>query len=237
VAENSAQRIDRLPVHLAIVPDGNGRWAQRRGLPRLVGHQAGADNMLRLIECLSEYPIKYLTLYGFSTENWKRPRAEVNGLFDMLAGFIDKNAGYVNKQNIRLRHIGRFGQLPDRLRAAIGRAVELTRNNSGLTLLVAFNYGGRAEIVDAVRQMANEGIRPEDIDESIVEQHLYTAGVPPVDLLIRTGNEMRFSNFLIWQTAYSEYYLSEVLWPDFGKAEVEKALLTFSQRKRRFGGL
>jgi undecaprenyl diphosphate synthase len=237
VANKSATQIDRIPVHLAIVPDGNGRWAQRRGLPRLAGHQAGADNMLRLIECVSEYPVKFLTLYGFSTENWKRPRAEVNGLFDMLAGFIDKNAGHVHSQNIRLCHIGRSAQLPERLKGAMDRASELTRHNTGLTLLVAFDYGGRAEIVDAFRAMANEGIRPEDINESTVEDHLYTAGVPPVDLLIRTGNEMRFSNFLIWQTAYSEYYLSDVLWPDFGKGDVEKALLSYSQRKRRFGGL
>ncbi len=237
MAKKSPFKIDKLPRHLAIVPDGNGRWAERRGLPRLSGHQAGARNMLRMVKYLNEHPIEYVTLYGFSTENWGRPKEEVHGLFDLLARFIDKYLAYINEQNIKLCHLGRLEQLPDRLKESIIRAVDLTRNNSRMTLNVAFNYGGRAEIVDAVRKIVEDGVRPEDIDEATFEKYLYTAGLPSVDLLIRTGDEVRFSNFLIWQTAYSEYYLTDVLWPDFGKEDVEKALVSYSQRKRRFGAL
>ena len=193
--------------------------------------------MLRMVEYLNEHPVKYVTLYGFSTENWGRPKEEVNGLFDLLARFIEKELQFINQQNIKLCHIGRLEQLPPHLRESIGRAVEATQGNSRMILSIAFNYGGRAEIVDAVRKIIREGVRPEDVDESTFEKYLYTAGLPPVDLLIRTGDEVRFSNFLIWQTAYSEYYLTDVLWPDFGKEEIEKALLSYSRRKRRFGAL
>ncbi len=193
--------------------------------------------MLRLVEYLNEHPIKFVTLYGFSTENWGRPKEEVTGLFDLLARFIDKELKFINEQDIRLRHLGRLEQLPEHLQRSITRAVDVTKDNSRMTLNVAFNYGGRAEIVDAVRKIVGEGLRPEDIDECTFERYLYTAGLPPVDLLIRTGDEVRFSNFLIWQTAYSEYYLTDVLWPDFGKEDVEKALVSFSRRKRRFGAL
>jgi len=193
--------------------------------------------MLRMVEYLNEHPVKYVTLYGFSTENWGRPKEEVNGLFDLLARFIEKELQFINQQNIKLCHIGRLEQLPPHLRESIGRAVEATQGNSRMILSIAFNYGGRAEIVDAVRKIIRKGVRPEDVDESTFEKYLYTAGLPPVDLLIRTGDEVRFSNFLIWQTAYSEYYLTDVLWPDFGKEEIEKALLSYSRRKRRFGAL
>ena len=193
--------------------------------------------MLRMVEYLNEHPVKFVTLYGFSTENWGRPREEVNGLFDLLARFIDKELGYINQQSIKLRHLGRLDPLPQHLKESITHAVDVTKDNSRMTLNVAFNYGGRAEIVDAVRKIIRDGVRPEDIDEYSFERYLYTAGLPPVDLLIRTGDEVRFSNFLIWQTAYSEYYLTDVLWPDFGKEDVEKALLSFSRRKRRFGAL
>ena len=193
--------------------------------------------MLRMVEYLNEHPVKYVTLYGFSTENWGRPKEEVNGLFDLLARFIDKELQFINQQDIKLCHIGRLAQLPSHLKESIVRAVETTKDNTRMILSVAFNYGGRAEIVDAVRKIIREGARPEDIDESTFEKYLYTAGLPPVDLLIRTGDEVRFSNFLIWQTAYSEYYLTDVLWPDFGKADIEKALLSYSRRKRRFGAL
>jgi undecaprenyl diphosphate synthase len=237
LAKKPPLKIDKVPAHIAIVPDGNGRWAERRGLPRLSGHQAGAQNMLRMVDYLSEHPIKYVTLYGFSTENWGRPKEEVNGLFDLLARFIDKELKYINEKDIRLCHLGRLEQLPEHLRKSIVQAVDVTKNNLHMTLNVAFNYGGRAEIVDAVHKILREGAKPEDIDESSFEKYLYTAGLPPVDLLIRTGDEVRFSNFLIWQTAYSEYYLTDVLWPDFGKDDVEKALVSYSQRKRRFGAL
>ncbi|MFC2002950.1 polyprenyl diphosphate synthase [Chloroflexota bacterium] len=226
-----------LPSHVAIVPDGNGRWAEQRGLPRLDGHQVGAENMLRMVEYLSEYPVKYVTLYGFSTENWSRPEDEVKGLFHLLERFIDKDVPELHKKNIRLRHLGRFNELPQSLQVALSEAVELTKNNTGMTLNLAFNYGGRIEILDAVRRLIAEGITPQNIDEELFNKHLYTAGSPDVDLLIRTGDELRLSNFLIWQTAYAEYYFTDVLWPDFGRKEIEEALLSYSRRERRFGGL
>ena len=227
----------RFPTHVAIVPDGNGRWAELRGLPRLSGHHAGAVNMRRMVEYLSEYPIKYVTLYGFSTENWSRPEDEVRGLFNILEEFINQYALEIHKRGIKLRHIGRLNELPQGLQLAINRAVELTKNNTGMTLNVAFNYGGRVEILDAVRRLIAEGVSHQNIDERLFSNYLYTDGLPDVDLLIRTGDELRLSNFLIWQTAYSEYYFTEVLWPDFDKKEIEKALLSYSQRQRRFGGL
>jgi len=234
---STMKKFGRLPNHVAIVPDGNGRWAEQRGLPRLEGHQAGAENMRRMVEYLSEYPIKYVTLYGFSSENWSRPEDEVAGLFHILEMFIDKYVPEIHKKGIRLRHLGRLNELPQDLQLVINRAVELTKNNAGMTLNVAFNYGGRIEIVDAVRHLVAEGIAPQNIDEKLFSNYLYTNGLPDVDLLIRTGDELRLSNFLLWQTAYSEYYFTGVLWPDFGKKDIEKALLSYSRRQRRFGGL
>ncbi len=229
--------IARLPNHVAIVPDGNGRWAEQRGLPRLNGHQAGVENMWRMVEYLNEYPIKYVTLYGFSTENWSRPEDEVMGLFQLLAEFINKMAPEVHKRGIRLRHFGHLEQLPPWLQLAINEVVELTKNNTRMTLNVAFNYGGRSEILDAVRRLIADGIPAQNINEELFNSYLYSAGLPDVDLLIRTGDELRLSNFLIWQTAYSEYYFTKVLWPDFSKKDIDEALLAYSRRKRRFGGL
>jgi len=231
------KKITRFPTHVAIVPDGNGRWAEQRGLPRLSGHQAGAENMHRMVNYLNEYPIKYVTLYGFSTENWSRPEDEVKGLFYILEAFINNCVMEIHNKGIRLRHLGRLNELPQGLQRAINKAVELTKNNTGMTLNVAFNYGGRVEIVDAVHRLITDGITPQDIDEELFSKYLYTAGLPDVDLLIRTGDETRLSNFLLWQTAYSEYYFTKVLWPDFGKEDIDKALLSYSRRKRRFGGL
>ncbi len=231
------KKFTKLPNHLAIVPDGNGRWAERRGLPRLEGHQTGAENMHSMIKYLNEYPIKYVTLYGFSTENWNRPDEEVSGLFAILEYFIGKCISEFNENGIKLRHLGRLNELPESLQGAIINAVEQTKNNTGMTLSLAFNYGGRAEIVDAVRQLIADGIKPRDIDENLFNGYLYTAGLPSVDLLIRTGDELRMSNFLIWQTAYSEYHFTKVLWPDFSKKDIDKALLSYSRRRRRFGGL
>lgn len=236
-AASKTKKFSRLPVHIAIVPDGNGRWAEQRGLPRLSGHQVGAENMHRMVQYLNEYPIKYVTLYGFSTENWHRPEAEVTGLFRILADFIDKTASEIHQQGVKLRHLGRLEELPQRLQVAIKKAVELTKNNSGMTLSIAFNYGARTEILDAVRRLIAEGVAPQNINEQMFGNYLYTAGLPDVDLLIRTGDELRLSNFLIWQTPYSEYHFTKVLWPDFGKEDVDKALLSYSQRQRRFGGL
>ena len=217
--------------------DGNGRWAEQRGLPRLNGHRAGVKNMRSLIEYLNEYQVKYVTLYGFSTENWNRPEDEVKGLFHILEEAIDKETRELHKIGVRLHHLGRLEELPPELQLAISRAIELTKNNTGMTLSFAFNYGGRIEILDAVRHLIAEGIPPQSIDEKLFNSYLYTTGLPDVDLVIRTGGELRISNFLIWQAAYSEYYFTKVLWPDFGKKDIDKALLSYSQRQRRFGGL
>ncbi len=231
------RRFTQLPNHIAIVPDGNGRWAERRGLPRLHGHRIGAENMHRMVKYLNEYPIKYVTLYGFSTENWSRPEDEVKGLFQILVEFIDKTLSEIHQKGIKLRHLGRLDELPEDLQQAITRAVELTKNNTRMTLSVAFNYGGRTEILDAVRRLVADGVAPQDINEELFSSYLYTAGLPNVDLLIRTGDELRLSNFLIWQTTYSEYHFTRVLWPDFSKKDIDKALLSYSRRRRRFGGL
>jgi len=234
---STVKKIVRLPNHIAIIMDGNGRWAQQRGLPRIEGHRAGVESLRSVIECLSEYQIKYVTLYGLSTENWKRPEDEVSGLLCLLEEIIDKETVELHEKGIRLRHLGRFDGLSSYLEQAVTRAIELTQNNAGMTLSFAFNYGGRAEILDAVRHLIAEGIAPQKIDEKLFNSYLYTAGLPDVDLVIRTGGELRISNFLMWQAAYSEYYFTDVLWPDFDRKEVEKALLSYSQRKRRFGGL
>jgi len=230
-------KIENLPTHVAIVPDGNGRWAEQRGWPRLRGHQAGAENMRRMIAFLNEYPIKYVTLYGFSTENWSRPQDEVQGLFQLLDGFINKYLAEIHREGIKLRHLGRLGDLPEWLQKSINRATEVTQANTRMTLNVAFNYGGRMEIVEAVRHLMADGVTPDKLDEEVFSRYLYTAGLPDVDLVIRTADELRLSNFLIWQTAYSEYYFTSALWPDFNRSELEKALLSYSQRQRRFGGL
>ena len=234
---SSSIKVTLLPTHLAIVPDGNGRWAEQRGLPRLHGHQAGSENMHRMIHYLNEYPIKYVTLYGFSTENWARPEEEISGLFQILEEFIGKCISEFCENGIKLRHLGWLNELPQSLQQAINGAVELTKHNTRMTLSLAFNYGARAEILDAVRNLIVEGVKPQDIDEESFANHLYTAGLPDVDLLVRTGDERRLSNFLIWQTTYSEYYFTKVLWPDFSKKDINKSLLSYSRRKRRFGGL
>ncbi len=230
-------QLERLPNHVAIVPDGNGRWAEKRGLPRLEGHQAGADNMHRMVQYLNKYPINYVTLYGFSTENWNRPGPEVKGLFQILTAFIDRYLDEIHNKGIKLRHIGRLDQLPRKLRESITRAIATTRDNTSMTLCVAFNYGGRSEIVNAAQQLMSAGVRPADITVESFSPYLYTVDIPDVDLLIRTGDETRLSNFLLWQTAYSEYHFTKVLWPDFRKRDLDRALLSYGRRKRRFGGL
>ncbi len=232
------KQISCLPNHIAIIMDGNGRWAERRGLPRPDGHKAGVDNLHRVVEYLdNQYQIKYVTLYGFSTENWNRPEDEVAGLLHMLEERIEREAVELHKNGVRIRHLGRFDRVSHNLQQAIRKAVELTKNNTGMTLGIAFNYGGQGEILDAVRRIVAEGIASQDIDERLFNSYLYTAGLPDVDLVIRTGGELRISNFLLWQAAYSEYYFTKVLWPDFHKRDIDRALLSFSRRQRRFGGL
>ncbi len=228
---------NHLPTHLAIVPDGNGRWAELNGLSRIEGHRAGLENMRRMINYISEYPIKYVTIYGFSTENWLRPDNEVKGIFDLLEEVIDEYTKEIHQKGVKLLHIGRLNELPQSLQKAINRSIELTKNNTGMTLSIALNYGGRAEIVDATRHLISTGVSPQNLNEESFASYLYTNGIPDVDLLVRTGDVVRLSNFLIWQTAYSEYYFSKVLWPNFRKKDMDKALSSYSQRKRRFGGL
>jgi undecaprenyl diphosphate synthase len=236
-SSSASSKDSLLPTHIAIVPDGNGRWAEKRGLSRLEGHQAGMENMYRLVEYMDEYNIPYLTLYGFSTENWNRPEEEVFGLFSSLTEFIRRTSPGVHRRGIKINHIGRISELPEELGESIKDAVILTENNSGMTLNIAFNYGGRAEITDAVRRIVDDGIPSTKITEDTIEKYLYTAGMPSVDLLIRTSDERRLSNFLIWQTSYSEFYFTRILWPDFGKEDINKALEFYRRRKRRFGGL
>ena len=216
--------------------DGNRRWAEQRGLPRLEGHRAGVENMRSIMEYFGKRHLKYLTVYGFSTENWSRSEDEVRSLLYLLEEMINKEALELHKRGVRLRHLGRLEELPPGTQLAITRALELTKNNTEMTFSFAFNYGGRLEILDAVCHIIAEGISPQDIDEELFSSYLYTAGLPDIDLVIRTGGAVRLSNFLMWQTAYSEYYFTDVLWPDFDEIEAEKALLSYSQRQRRFGG-
>ena len=227
----------RLPDHVAIIMDGNGRWAKQRNLPRFEGHQAGVENMLSAIEYFNKLKVKYLTLYGFSTENWNRPKEEIDGLLELLQEIIDEEALKLHQNGVRIRHLGQLERLPRNLQTAINKIVDLTKNNTGLNFSFAFSYGGRTEIIDAARRLIAEGVPVEKIDEKLFSRYLYTADMPEVDLVIRTGGELRVSNFLIWQAAYSEYYFTDVLWPDFDKKEIDQALLAYSQRQRRFGGL
>ncbi len=229
--------ISRLPNHIAFIMDGNGRWAEKRGLPRLEGHSAGLEATRSVVEHLGEYHIKYVTLYSFSTENWNRPKDEVGGLLNLLEKSIEKEAKELHKRGVKIRHLGHLERLPQNLRQAIENAIELTRNNTEMTLSLAFDYGGRLEILDAVRSIITDEVPPQDIDEKLFNSYLYTADLPNVDLVVRTGGDLRISNFLLWQSAYSEYYFTSVLWPDFNTQELDKALIAYSQRQRRFGGL
>lgn len=226
-----------VPAHVGIIMDGNGRWAKARGLPRAAGHRQGAENLRRILEGAVEFGVKILTIYAFSTENWKRPIPEVRGLMSLFDYYFDRELDELNKHGVQLRHAGQMEGTSNRLRKKILRAVERTKHNNRLILNVAFNYGGRNEIVNAVREIMRNGIDPEVIDEDMISQHLYTRGLPDPDLIIRTSGEFRTSNFLIWQGAYAEYYVTSTYWPDFGKAELYEALLTFSKRQRRYGGV
>jgi undecaprenyl diphosphate synthase len=229
--------IPHIPQHVAIIMDGNGRWARQHGLSRLEGHRAGTENIRRVIETFVHHQVKYLTLYAFSTENWNRPRLEVRGLFHLLGQVIDRESRALHKKGVRIHLLGKLDGISTRLQRRILRALELTKDNATMVLSIALNYGGRAEILDAVRRIMSQDIPPESIDENLFDSYLYTAGLPDPDLIIRTAGELRLSNFLLWQAAYSEYYSTPTLWPDFDDQEIEKALLAYSQRQRRFGGL
>lgn len=218
-----------------MIMDGNGRWAISRGLPRLAGHKAGTENLRRVIRSTVEFGVKYLTIYAFSTENWGRPLEEVRGLMSILEDVLERELTELHGEGVQLRHIGRLERLPARLQTKVLDAIELTKNNDRLVLNVAFNYGGRDEIVHAIQKIIKDGIPAEDVTDELVSQYLYTAGVPDPDLIIRTSGELRVSNFLIWQAAYSEWYVTPTYWPDFDKEEYRRALEAFAQRDRRFG--
>ena len=234
---SATEKNAQMPNHIAIIMDGNGRWARKHGLSRLEGHRAGAQNIIPVINYLNQHHIKYATIYGFSTENWNRPKDEVAGLLRLFEETINKYASELHENDIKLRHLGHIEELPEGLQSAINKATELTKNNTTITLSFALNYGGRLEILDAVRHIIADGIPIQNIDEGLFDSYLYTAGLPDVDMVIRTSGEFRTSNFLIWQATYSEYYFTDVLWPDFNQRELEKALLAYSQRQRRFGSL
>lgn len=226
---------EKLPNHIAIVMDGNGRWALSRGLPRLAGHRAGTENLRRIIEACIEFGIPYLTIYAFSTENWGRPAEEVQGLMRIFEDVIDKELDHLHDQGVQVRHIGRLDRLNPTFQKKVLNAIELTKNNQRLTLCIAFNYGGRDEIVCAIQRMIQDGVQAEEVTDDLVNQYLFTAGVPDPDLIIRTSGELRGSNFLIWQGAYSEWYFPTAYWPDFDKEQLRLALEEYSHRERRYG--
>jgi undecaprenyl diphosphate synthase len=226
-----------VPAHVGIIMDGNGRWAKRRGLPRLAGHHAGTENVRPITIACADAGVEVLTIYAFSTENWRRPVDEVHGLMRLLLQRIDREAAELHRNNVQIRHVGALEGIQRRLAERVQAAVELTRDNTGLILNVAFNYGARQEIARAVRRLLAGGVSAEDVTEELIDQHLDTAGLPDLDLVIRTGGEMRLSNFLLWQAAYAEYYSTPICWPDFGREELFQAFAEFARRVRRFGGL
>lgn len=232
---------DRIPRHVAIIMDGNGRWAAQRGQPRIAGHRAGVEAVRAAVDTGARLDLGAMTLYAFSTENWKRPRLEVDALMRMLRRYIRLEIDEIDRQNIRFQAIGRTEALADNVRREITRASERTAKNKGMVLSVALNYGGRAEIVDACRAVVNrlidDGEDPLDITEERIGRELYTGDLPELDLLVRTSGEMRISNFLLWQNAYSEIYVTDTLWPDFRRVHLLEAVADFQRRDRRFGGL
>jgi undecaprenyl diphosphate synthase len=233
---------ERLPQHVAVIMDGNGRWAQKRHLPRVAGHRAGVQSARNIIETCAALGIPALTLYAFSMENWRRPKAEIDFLMRLLREYLRRELPVIHRNNIRLLVIGRSDQLPEAVRADIEKAMDQTAGNSGMKLAVALNYGGRAEIVDAINSILDQFrsggmMQSGRVDEDLISQHLYTAGLPDPDLLIRTSGELRVSNFLLWQIAYAEIYVTETLWPDFTRAQLYEALADFQKRERRYGGL
>lgn len=230
---------DHLPKHVAIIMDGNGRWAKQKGLMRTIGHEKGTKSVRETVEAAAKIGIENLTLYAFSTENWNRPKLEVQTLMKLLVSSLKKEIDTLQDNNIKLSAIGSLDQLPDKVRNELSEVIEKTHHNSRMTLTLALSYGSREELVQAVKEIGNKVknniISPEKIDESIINEHLYTQNLPDVDLLIRTSGEQRISNFLLWQIAYAELYFTEVLWPDFTKEELYKALHNYQNRERRFG--
>ena len=227
----------KIPTHVGLIMDGNGRWATQRGLPRLAGHKAGVENVKPTVLAAKKFGIKYLTFYAFSTENWKRPQDEVSGIMNLLSIFIDREVNNLHKEGVRILHIGRRERLDQSLRKKIEDAIELTKNNTTITVQMGLDYGGREEITQAVRKIVSLDVPPEAVTEELISQNLYTVGIPDPDLVIRTSGEMRTSNFLIWQSAYAEWIFPETYWPDFTEEVFWQMLVEYSQRDRRFGGL
>ncbi len=226
---------NRIPKHIAIIMDGNGRWAAKRGQPRLAGHRAGTENIRRIIRGAVEQGIEYLTLYAFSTENWSRPKDEVEGLMNIIGDVIERELDELHAEGVQLRHIGHLEGLHPELRQKVEHAIKITRNNDRLILTLAFNYGGRDELICAVKRMIQDQVKPEDVNEELIGSYLFTASIPDPDLVIRTSGEMRTSNFLIWQATYAEWYFTPTLWPDFDQKELIEAIQAYSHRERRFG--
>ncbi len=233
--------MERIPAHIAIIMDGNGRWAKQRKLPRTMGHRAGMKNIKMMVEESSNLGVKYLTLYAFSTENWKRTKEEVGALMDLVVEFINKEFEELHRNNVKLNSIGDISKLPEKSKAAVEDAMYKTRNNTGLTLNIALNYGGRDEIVKGVKEIAKEvlegKLQIDNIDDKIISDHLYTSGMPDPDIIIRPSGELRLSNYLLWQSAYSEFWFSNINWPDFTKEDLRRAISDFQKRNRRFGGV
>jgi undecaprenyl diphosphate synthase len=226
-----------VPRHIAIIMDGNGRWAKQRGLPRPVGHRSGVENIRRIVQEAKAQGVECVTLYAFSTENWNRPGPEVRALMTLFGEFIDRETQVLHREGVRIRHLGKIENLSSVLQQKVRYALDLTQNNTLMTLAVALDYGGRDEIVRAVRELIAQGYTPEQITEETIGEHLYTGNMPDPDLIIRTAGEFRLSNFLIWQAAYAEFYSSPVFWPDFGIEELRQAIAAYGQRERRFGAL
>lgn len=236
ISGNNPNPID-LPLHVAIIMDGNGRWALKKGLPRIAGHRAGVDKIRMILNVLGEAGVKFVTIYAFSTENWSRPKSEVSGIMGILEDVIETETERLHQSGVRIIHLGRSDRLGRKLRTSVDHAQNLTKHNQAITLCIAFDYGGRAEILRAIKQILSDGISGQEIEETLLNKYLYTHNIPDPDLIIRTGGEKRLSNFLLWQSAYSELYFTPVHWPDLQAKQIVEALDEFASRRRRFGSI
>lgn len=230
-------QLDSLPTHLAIIMDGNGRWANRKGIGRLLGHREGYRTLRDVLLNCSELGIRYLTVYAFSAENWRRPKDEVSGLMQLIEQAARNELRTMHQNNVRIRTAGRMDEIPSTLRQALEEGIELTQNNTGITFTLAINYGGRAEIVDVIKQLISEGVKPEVVTEELVSQHTYNPDIPDPDLMIRTAGELRWSNFLLWQSAYTELYVTDKTWPEFDIDTLLSAVASYQKRTRKFGAV
>lgn len=236
-SQTGDKQLIKVPVHVGIIMDGNGRWAAARGLPRLAGHRAGTENVRRVIRAAANAKVPFLTLYAFSTENWSRPEDEVKGLLRLLSEFLDREISNLHQEGARLLHIGHLTGLGPMLEKKVRDAIELTKDNKVITVILAFNYGGRDEIITAVKKLLADNVSPEQVDEVLLSEYMFTAGIPDPDLIIRTSGQLRTSNFLIWQSAYAEWSFPQKYWPDFNEQDLNEILADFASRDRRFGGL